>query len=689
MPSRRLRRRALPAFLLVLLAACAPGAPEDASPRPPAILVSIDALNEAILRRTLTAEEAPTFHRLFTEGACAEHARTAFPSVTSASHAVLWTGAYGDVTGVTGNLQHALPMDRHTVLDMVRGFSWEVLAAEPLWITAGKAGIAVAGHHVTQGPWVPGYPPVTGERTPEQEARREESARILALPDVNVLNGYNSMPQPQRVLGAADVTWTDGEEWQGLEALGSSVPPRTFRFDVAGAPVRGVLHGNQELGEGYTSVTVALEPDPRGGITAHAAPAEGSPPAGRPLARHFSDGLEIRLQRSPEDPWERASVFLHLRLFEVAPDGTDFMLYHPHMPVTDGNRPELMDGYGAAAGGWPANSGLPLWERGALGPTFLLGGDGTAEARYLETAEFLTRQFMRGSEWLWRTFEPQLQMDYFPESDAIDHALLGLLDPAWPGYTPEVAEQAARLRARVWALVDLRLQHLLELALERNGALFVTGDHGMRTSWNQFLPNVALREAGLLVLDDAGGIDVSRTRAVSPNGYWITVNRQAWTDGIVPPEDEAGVVAAARQALEGVVGPDGGPVVTRTFVPAGDREFGLGGVAGGDLYWATAPGYSSGSGHRAERAAGPDRLRAGHGFPPDEPDMYTVFCALGEGFAPGRIPGVRTHVIAPTVADYVGSPPPADATGASVLSALQSAPPPAPAPPPQSGNTEP
>lgn len=667
--------RLLRVLLLALVTGCTSGSSGGTGgthTHPPAILVSIDALNEAILRRTLAPEEAPTFHRLFDEGACAAHAETAFPSLTSASHAVLWTGAYGDVTGVTGNLQHALPRDRHTVLDMVRGFSWEVLGGEPLWITAGKEGIPVVGHHVTQGPWVPGYPAVEGERTPEQESRRAEAARILALPYVNVLNGYNSMPQPQRVLGAADVTWTGGEGWQGLETLGSPVPPRTFHLDVAGTTVHGVLHGGGEPGKGYTSVTLAPRPDPRGGITAHAAPPESSPPGGRPLARHFSEGLEIPLERGKEDPWERASVFLHVRLFEVAPDGSDFMLYHPHLPVTDGNRPDLMDGYGAAAGGWPANSGLPLWERGGLGATFLLGGDGTAEARYLETAEFLTRQFMRGSEWLWRTFQPQLQMDYFPESDAIDHALLGLLDPAWPGYTPELAEQAARLRGQVWELVDLRLHHLLELALERNGALFVTGDHGMRTSWNQFLPNVALRDAGLLVVDESGAIDLSRTRAVSPNGYWITVNREGWKDGIVPPEEEATVVAAARAALDAVRAPGGGRVVTRTFVPGEDPGLGLGGPAGGDLYWGTARGYSSGSGHQAERAAGPDRLRAGHGFPPDEADMYTVFCALGEGFAPGRIPGVRTHVIAPTVAEYVGSPPPADATGSSVLSSLQS-----------------
>ena len=494
-----------------------PSDPGGASGRP-TLLLSIDALNEAILRRTLAPEQAPTLHRLFDEGACAEYAVTAFPSITSASHAALWTGAYGDVTGVTGNLQHRLPRDQNTVLDMARGFSWEVLSAEPLWITAARAGIPVVGHHITQGPWTPGYPAVDGERTPWQEARRADSREVRAGAPVAVVNGYNTMAQPQRVLSAPDVAWTDPGEWAGLEALDPGVPPRTFRFEVAGVPVHGVLFGDPRVGTGYTSVTASLAPDASRGITAHGHPVETEPFAGRPLARHFSDGLEIPVEGGEGDEWDRAVVFLHLRLFQVAADGSDFLLYHPNLPVTDGNRPDVMEGYSRAAAGWPGNSGLPLWERGALGATFLLGGDGTAEARYLETAEFLTRQFMRGSEWMWRTFQPQIQMDYFPESDAIDHSLLGLMEPTWPGYDPRHAETAATLRGRVWELVDLRLAHLLELAGERDGVVFVTGDHGMRTSWRQFLPNVALREAGLLALDGEGNIDLTRTRAVSPNG---------------------------------------------------------------------------------------------------------------------------------------------------------------------------
>jgi hypothetical protein len=262
-------------------------------------------------------------------------------------------------------------------------------------------------------------------------------------------------------------------------------------------------------------------------------------------------------------------------------------------------------------------------------------------------------------------------MDYFPESDAIDHELIGYLTPEWPGYETERGAAYRAVRARVWQLVDLRVERLLELASARGGALFISRDHGMRASLKEFLPNVALREAGLLALTPEGAIDLSRTKAVSPNGYWITVNRTAWKEGIVPEDEVEAVVEAARAAIHGVTGPDGERVVTRTFRPHEHPEMGLGGSGGGDLYWGTAPGYHSGGGARAETAAGPARMRAGHGFPPDEPDMFTAFCGLGEGLGRGRIPGVRTTAVAPTVAEYVGIPAPADAIGSSVLAAFR------------------
>lgn len=201
-----------------------------------------------------------------------------------------------------------------------------------------------------------------------------------------------------------------------------------------------------------------------------------------------------------------------------------------------------MRGWIGNAAGWGLN-------RDAFGPTLEEGGGGEAEWRYLETAEFLTRQFIRGAEWGWMQ-EPALMLDYFPLGDEVDHRWYGWLDPDRPGYDPVLAARMQEVRIRGWQLVDHRLGHLREMVAHSPGAaLFVGGDHGMRATWRVFRPNVALARAGLLEADDRGRIDLSRTRALTPNGYWVSLNRTARKDGIVPPEREADVLAAAERAL--------------------------------------------------------------------------------------------------------------------------------------------
>jgi hypothetical protein len=647
-------------LLAVLAVACLEvESPGQGAEAPRAILVAVDALNEKILGESLPPESVPALLGYFRDASCAKYALSHFPSVTAASLATVWTGAYGDVSGVTANNHHALPPGAHTVMDRVRGFGHEGLMAEPLWVTSGRVGVPVAGHHVTQAPGVPGFPLRTDDDDAgEREARRAAAADALARDEVSVLNGYNILVEPHRALHAGNVEPGRAGDWEDLEDLESEVEPRAFSWETAAGRFHGLLFGT---GGEYDAVLVNTMPRVTGGIRAFAAGVETADLEGRPLARHFSEALPI--------PVTDGTVHLRVRLFRVAPDGSDFLLYHPSLQIAEGNDPEMQSAYEEAVRGWVGNSALSLYSDGAFGPTLAQGGDGLAEARLLETAELMTRQFMRGSEWLWRERKPVLLTDYFPLGDEADHNFYGYLDPRWPGYDEGLARRIGDVRARMWSLVDLRVAHLRELAREADAGLFITGDHGIRATWRQFAPNPALAAAGLLALDENGQVDLARTRAVSPNGYWITVNRQAWDQGIVPPEEESRVLAEARRALEELRGPDGEPVVIRTFTPDEAPEMGLGGPAGGDLYWATAEGY-----RWTWRYTGPAASEASiwgaHGFPPDEPDMHTVFCAAGSGFPAGRFPAVRLTVVAPTVADYVGLPTPRDAVGVSVLSSM-------------------
>jgi hypothetical protein len=187
---------------------------------------------------------------------------------------------------------------------------------------------------------------------------------------------------------------------------------------------------------------------------------------------------------------------------------------------------------------------------------------------------------------------------------------------------------------------------------------------------------VALKDAGLLTLDADGRVDLSRTKAWSPNGYYVMINRVAWRQGIVPPADERAVLDAAERALLAARTPEGQPVVTRTWrvdQPGADT-LGLGGPSGGDLYYDVARGYYWNSGVTGEVTAPLNRLAATHGFPSPSPEMHTVLCAWGPSIAPRRIGPVRNADAPLVVADWLGIPHPPDATGTSPYRALIVAP---------------
>jgi hypothetical protein len=526
----------------------------------------------------------------------------------------------------------------------------------------------VAGHHPTQAPGAPGYPPVTtSEQDTLLESLRARAADALARPSVHVLNGYNRDVSRDLVLTErTHPSRTPVARWWGLDRLGRiGTPHREIAWRIGRDSVFALFYGE---GQTYTHVVVtAGGRDASTGVTARAVPADTSWPVGRPLARHFSEPLEIPLEGGGV---AAGRVVLRVRVFALAPDASSYLLFQPTLNVVESNHPRTAVEYTRAIGGWIGNSATGPYERGAFGRTVMEGGDGVAEARYLETAELLTLQSMRGVEWMWQTQRPTLLLDYFPLVDNFEHVVYGFVDPASPQYDARVAARVQDLRRRAWALADLRLAHLR--GLQRAGglsttALFVSGDHGMRATWRVFRPNVALARAGLLVADTAGRIDLTRTRALSPNGYWVTVNRTAWKGGIVPPAEEASVLEEAERALGEQRGSDGAPVVARIFRAAEHDSLGLGGPVGGDLYYEMAPGYRWTSSARGTVIDATAEADAGHGYPSTSPDMYTVFCGEAMPFPARRFGSARTIDVAPTVAEWLGVGAPPTANGRSLL----------------------
>ena len=130
--------RLFTAALFLLLSACAtaPVSGGGSAPRDLTILLSIDGFRADYLDRGVT----PTLSGLARAGVSGPM-RPSFPSVTFPNHYTLVTGKHPDHHGIVGNSFVDPALGRFTMASKEPGF-WD--QAEPIWITAEKAGLTTA-----------------------------------------------------------------------------------------------------------------------------------------------------------------------------------------------------------------------------------------------------------------------------------------------------------------------------------------------------------------------------------------------------------------------------------------------------------------------------------------------------------------------------------------------------------------
>lgn len=602
-------------------------------------LISLDGMGHQLLTTDPVAQELRTLHRLSREGAIAEGGiRPAYPSTTGNSHAALWTGAYGDVNGIHANSNPIAPRTGHTAFERNIGFRSDSLRAEPVWVTAARQGVPVVGHQVTQA--YPFRPINVGTGQP--------------LAPV-VVNGYQTkLVAPDRVLQRKDMTAGDCSFWAPLQLPDAA--PSCLRWEAEGIAFHAL-----PVRSGHKLWIASSDPQRRVEVTLPRGPASS---AAGPLARNFSDGLLLETV-----PGSTSPAVVYFRLFAAQEDGSNFLLYqspihelgyHDGTPQAGERTARLL----REAGGFLGNGPTRLLERGAFGPGLSDGGDGTAERRYLEVMELVTRQMIRHAEWLFRQHEPRLFITYLNYPDELDHTLLGLARLG----TPEQQQKAAALRRRGYAIVERAVAAITALAGPRDHVLF-TADHGMAPVAWEVKVNVALKEAGLLAVLPDGKLDESRTQAVLLYNC-LLVNTTDWKNGVVAPAGRGQVVAAARKALEALRDPATGQPVVTAFLDSEEdrRRYGFGGPNGADACFDFAPTWAA-----SPLLTGPvlERRRAthgAHGFHPDRPDMRAILLGRGPRLKAGtRWRDLRSVDVAALVADLLGIQPPAQNVGRSPL----------------------
>lgn len=654
------------ALALVLLSGCStavPPAPAAGDP-PRLVLISWDGAADWVVDRLLAEGRLPHLAALAARGARAEHSLTGFPSKTAVGHATAFTGCWSDRHGILSNDPPYLEPGR-TLLETRSGFDARGLLAEPIFVTAAKAGRRVVVLSATQS-----YPPA-----PHLAAlglgRREKDAG--ALPSYLSISGFEHWIADGELLGPGSLApasreWgLDEKAMRGARELTTRVADSelfVLLYDDPGDPAAGldtalVRAGSRRPGEAIAEAY--LRP--------YAAAAEA------PLDPRawWSEPLPVRRGE------QRANVFF--RLFALSPDGGELALYRRRVHALDGAWPEpLLAEYLEA---YPGFHDDPFWlyRDGGFGPPLMAGGDGEAERRVLDVVAHDLALTTAGTRWALERLDPDVLLHYTPMSDSAGHLWMGVLDPDSPAYDAKLAAELWPFYRRVFELQDAWLGSVLEAGGEAVVALI--SDHGMQGIDRYFQVNRVLERAGLVVRDAAGEIDLARSRALappisSPFSVWINGRHRG---GIVAAADRDAVLAEAERALLAAVDPDTGEAPVLRVLRPGDEAIGFGPGAHGAndavLYFDLAPRYYP----RSTLGTAPEAPivtaselpwgEGAHGYWPERRPMHAIFYLAGPGVAAGvELPPVRHVDIAPTLASLIGIPVPPCATGGAIDAAF-------------------
>lgn len=612
----------LPGRFPRLLAVLSLAVPLLAAPRPAGrvLLFSLDGMGYQRWTDDPAAAELTALRTIARSGVTARGVIPHFPSTTANSHAALWTGAYGDVNGISANSNPMAPRAEHTFLDRAIGFRAESLTAEPIWAAAARQGIKAVAYQATQA-----YPFLPINTAPGS-----------SVPPI-VINGYQTkMVAAGVLLGPPDVTAEDCGAWQ--PAVKST---HCFAWSA----------GTYKLHAAALRDSLVVAADPAGNrVIVTAAPEEVEPPRRRPLARHFSAGLFL----TPE-------LVVHFRLFSLSPGASSFALFQTpihELGYYNGSSSAAaeLQAMLKATGAFVGNGPTSLLRQGRLGKMIVDGGDGTAERRCMEGIEFVVRQNVRQTVWLWKRYSPRFMTGYLNYPDEVDHLLLGLTHPATPGVPPDLRERYRAVRSWGYVILNRAMDVFIKLPSRGDHIIFAS-DHGMAPVWKQVRVDEVLNEPGL-----AG--------KASHVYNFLVLNTKDWKDGAIPEAEREAWIDRAQATLARIEDPDTGEPVFRDFArpSRNGAKFGIGGPSGGDLYWDLAPGY-----YFSRAKEGPIisamRVPAGnHGYLPTRPDMLAICIAKGPRMRPGtQWPTLHSIDIAPLVADLLGIKPPLQARGHSPL----------------------
>jgi predicted AlkP superfamily pyrophosphatase or phosphodiesterase len=224
---------------------------------------------------------------------------------------------------------------------------------------------------------------------------------------------------------------------------------------------------------------------------------------------------------------------------------------------------------------------------------------------------------------------PRFMTIYFSGLDEVQHETM-----------PGSAESRAALEA-IDSLVG-RIRASADAMGHGRAVICVVSDHGFARTDKEVHLNSALREAGLIRLDDAAKV--------------VSWEAMAWNSGglaaiVLNNPQDSSVRTRVLDVLKNIAGDSSGPVYR---ILEGNEVQEAGGFPNAAFVVGLRPPFRTGSDLRGPviREA---RSRGGHGYLPELPEMNSTLVLSGPGIPAGRSLGIADmRDIAPTLANLLG-----------------------------------
>jgi predicted AlkP superfamily pyrophosphatase or phosphodiesterase len=584
--------------------------------RPSAVVIVWDAGQAKMVYQLMEDGLLPHFSQLARQGKRAEYAQSIDPTLSAPAQAVLVTGSTPSHTGIVSNAFHH-PSDNFYWYRL--GFDEPFDQAEPVWVSASRAGLTTAALFVAGA-------------TPELPSQ---------MADYTIGYGIRDAYSSQET-----VSLVPSNDWQNTPATysplleGSFHVPEVARMDLLILDTTDdgqvnydlVLLNSSASGDNHavTQATLPLEQGEWGPLT---------------ILPNITAGADFLIQ-------------------EIGPN--QVRLYHSAVNHNTAAPRSMLEAINQRFGFFPAAPDAYALEHGWI----------TAED-YLEMLKRSSQWMAEVSAWVFDTYSPNLLITWQDGFDAAGHTFL-LTDPRQANFSPALSEQYNRYINRAVEIADRALETILEPIDLGKTSVFLTADHGIAPVHTNVYVNTLLERAGLLKLDRRNYVDVKRSKALavtSGGSVNIYINLQGRDkDGILPPKEYPEIQAQIVELLRSVKDPETGqPVFTRVLARQELSKLNLDHPNAGDVFAQAALGYNLDDWRGKGTLFGPATIYGGHGYDSALPEMQTLFIAAGAGISPTEdmISPLKIIDIAPTLAALLDFEPSDTMEGSPILAVVQ------------------